>query len=1132
MRRQLISFLAVIGISIAGLGALPAVAQTIATGEQPPQSVKDLDNPKGLPACSVQGTASTETLIGTPGDDVICTGGGDDTVNALAGDDIVIVQVGGAVVINGGQGDDFLIAIRATSAILNGGPGISLIAGSPGNDEITTEDGIDIIAGGFGDDIIISGGDDDLISGGSGNDTINGGDGDNYLYGLDGNDVITSGKGDSRLYGGLGNDRLEALGSGRSTILGEGGDDQLVSGPGYLEADGGEGNDTIDASLTTLGASLRGGDGADTIKGGLGKDTIIGYGYYTKGNESDIMYGNQGDDFLRGGNGADVFYGGEGADVIWGEGGNDSLFGEDGNDNLDASTGDDNVSGGNGDDIINGHDGSDSIEGNEGRDIVFGKSGNDTLNGGLGNDFLVGGDGQDSILGGGGVDYCDSSLGEASTDTCIYDNDAPDYTFGFNYKEMIIGTPGKTANLRITASDLAGIRSLEYSCGTDGVTFDFQAGTYLDKGAAATRPIPFEAREKSFDFILQVAQSEYGQGGPRVCSSSATDYLGNTRSKTEGTVTYLVLPQGQPSAPQNLKFISDGPTTGLLTWSLPNLVGSPAFSSYKVESSTDNQTWTPLFNGNTSEPFLNLMNLKPATNYSFRVRAVNSFDIIDSRYALYNWSVVQAKTSDLEKDLTPVKFRVSDIGQTSAQINWELPSGQSISRVTDFGVQISKDYGWNWQSAKTGVSKSLGLMIQGLLPNTSYQVRIVAFTNEGRSEFLTGEIRTAAGLPGASYLFATGLVGENYELRWTTPSSDGGSPVTDFAIERKATGTTYWEPVAVRSVVDNPFNAYAVTGLLPGRTYEFRVTAQNAAGKGLPSNLVTAFMPGLRGPDAPKSLKVTSIKATSAMVSWSAAYSTSKLTSYRAEMSVDGVNWTKMPVKTALSTSSTLSGLSMGAEYKVRVAGVDMSGLGDYVYSTFRTLSTVATAPSALSANEISSSAFTLNWRTPSSNGGSDISDYVVEINGGGFKWAPVEHEATSATSLRISGLNPAVRYSVRVKAVNKVGHSKASTSLNVTTLATLPGTVSGLKVKSSTTSSTVLIWTAPNTGGSRISDYKVEYSLNQGETWLTVTKSTSSSATVTIRGLKAKTNHLFRVSAKNSIGFGTTSQNLSITTP
>jgi titin len=249
-------------------------------------------------------------------------------------------------------------------------------------------------------------------------------------------------------------------------------------------------------------------------------------------------------------------------------------------------------------------------------------------------------------------------------------------------------------------------------------------------------------------------------------------------------------------------------------------------------------------------------------------------------------------------------------------------------------------------------------------------------------------------------------------------------------------------------------------------------------------------------------------------------------------MSVDGVNWTKMPVKTALSTSSTLSGLSMGAEYKVRVAGVDMSGLGDYVYSTFRTLSTVATAPSALSANEISSSAFTLNWRTPSSNGGSDISDYVVEINGGGFKWAPVEHEATSATSLRISGLNPAVRYSVRVKAVNKVGHSKASTSLNVTTLATLPGTVSGLKVKSSTTSSTVLIWTAPNTGGSRISDYKVEYSLNQGETWLTVTKSTSSSATVTIRGLKVKTNHLFRVSAKNSIGFGTTSQNLSITTP
>ena len=1131
MRRQLISVVAIFSFAFAGLGVQTATAQTTVVEEQPPQSVKDLENPTDLPVCTIQGTSATETLNGTPGKDIICTGGGDDTVNALGGDDIIIVQVGGSVILNGGLGDDFIVAIRANKAIINGGPGISLIAGSPGNDEITTEDGVDLIASGPGDDIINSGSEVDLISGGSGNDTINGGDGDNYIFGMDGDDILTSGKGESRIYGGLGNDRLETIGFGRNKLFGERGDDELISGVGFLTADGGDGNDIVDASQTTLGSDLRGGDGTDTMRGGLGKDTIVGDGYYTPDNGADTIYGNQGDDYLIGGSGTDFIYGGEGQDILRGDGGDDSLFGEGGNDDLVGSVGDDLISGGSGDDIIQGQDGSDTLQGNEGVDIVSGKAGNDTLNGGLGNDFLAGGEGQDSILGGGGVDYCDSSSGETSTDSCIYDNAAPDYTFDFNYQEITIGAPGKGATLRIRASDLAGLRTLDFSCGTDGISFDFLAGKYLDKGAGSTSSIPLQLYEKSFDYTIQITQSEFGQGGPRVCTSNATDYLGNTRSKTEGTVTYYVLPEGQASSPQGVQFYSDGPTSGLLTWRAPSSVGSPAFYSYKVESSTDGKTWTPLFNGTTTEPFVNVMNLKPSTNYSFRVRAVNSSAILDSNYALYNWSVIQAKTSKLETDLTPVKLKVSEIGQTSVQINWELPSGQNISKVTDFGVQISKNYGWNWESAKSGVSKSLGLTIQGLQPNTSYQVRIAAFTAEGTSEFLTGEIKTAAGLPGKSYLFESMLIDNKYELRWTTPNSDGGSTVTDFVIERKVVGTNYWEPVAVTSVLVNPHNSYNMTGLMPGRTYQFRVSAKNAAGQGEPSNLVSTFMPGVRGPDAPRSLNVTSIKTTSASVSWPAAYSTSKLTSYKAEMSLDGVTWTKMPVKTGLSTSTSLTGLAMGTEYKLRVAGVDKMGLGDYFYTTFKTISTVATAPSTLSATEVSASAFTLNWKTPTSNGGSTISDYVVEVNGGGLSWAPVEHEATSATSIRVSGLNPAVKYSVRVKAVNKVGYSKASTTLYVTTLATLPGTVSGLKVKSSTASSTVLIWTAPSTGGSKISDYKVEYSLDQGSTWVTVSKTASSSATVTLKGLKAKTNYLLRVSAKNSIGFGATSQNLSLTT-
>jgi hypothetical protein len=124
------------------------------------------------------------------------------------------------------------------------------------------------------------------------------------------------------------------------------------------------------------------------------------------------------------------------------------------------------------------------------------------------------------------------------------------------------------------------------------------------------------------------------------------------------------------------------------------------------------------------------------------------------------------------------------------------------------------------------------------------------------------------------------------------------------------------------------------------------------------------------------------------------------------------------------------------------------------------------------------------------------------------------------------------MKYTVRVKAVNRVGISKSSTSLYVTTLATAPGTVTGLTVKSVSATGAVITWTAPNIGGSRISDYLAEVSTDNGQTWKAVVKSASSSTTLTLKGLKTKTSYLIRVSAKNSVGYGSVSQGLALTTP
>lgn len=80
-------------------------------------------------------------------------------------------------------------------------------------------------------------------------------------------------------------------------------------------------------------------------------------------------------------------------------------------------------------------------------------------------------------------------------------------------------------------------------------------------------------------------------------------------------------------------------------------------------------------------------------------------------------------------------------------------------------------------------------------------------------------------------------------LSYETPSSDGGSPLTGYCIERKERNSLLWVK-ANESVVRGL--EYNCTGLMEGLEYAFRVSALNKAGQGKPSkqtDWVTARTP-------------------------------------------------------------------------------------------------------------------------------------------------------------------------------------------------------------------------------------------------------------------------------------------------
>jgi Ca2+-binding RTX toxin-like protein len=90
-----------------------------------------------------------------------------------------------------------------------------------GGDTIDAGAGDDVVYGGSGNDDLRGGDGDDTLYGGDGNDDLRGGDGNDTLYGGDGNDQLRGGAGDDTLFGGEGNDEFIFWeGDGTDTIDG------------------------------------------------------------------------------------------------------------------------------------------------------------------------------------------------------------------------------------------------------------------------------------------------------------------------------------------------------------------------------------------------------------------------------------------------------------------------------------------------------------------------------------------------------------------------------------------------------------------------------------------------------------------------------------------------------------------------------------------------------------------------------------------------------------------------------------------------------------------------------------------------------------------------------------------------
>ena len=161
-----------------------------------------------------------------------------------------------------------------------------------------------------------------------------------------------------------------------------------------------------------------------------------------------------------------------------------------------------------------------------------------------------------------------------------------------------------------------------------------------------------------------------------------------------------------------------------------------------------------------------------------------------------------------------------------------------------------------------------------------------------------------------------------------------------------------------------------------------------------------------------------------------------------------------------------------------------------------------------------------LTWAAPSQDGGTGVTDYVVEWSrDAGVTWTVFADGVSTATTATVIGLTNGVEHSFRVRAVSAGGTSEPSQV--ATTTPGIPGAPTNLTATPGN-ARVVLSWRAPTvTGGSSIADYVVQWSTNGGESWITFVDGVSSATTATVTGLENSIAHVFRVRAVNATGTG-----------
>nr|XP_039267384.1 twitchin-like [Styela clava] len=482
----------------------------------------------------------------------------------------------------------------------------------------------------------------------------------------------------------------------------------------------------------------------------------------------------------------------------------------------------------------------------------------------------------------------------------------------------------------------------------------------------------------------------------------------------------------------------------------------------------------------------------------------------------------------------PIDFDL--VTGTDASFSWNPPKSDGGRPITGYEIEKKDTKSPNWSPATKVGPDETTCTVEGLTTGVKYTFRVKAMNQEGESKPLISQPVLASGPPGSPGAPSPGKVtSSSISLTWDQPKSDGGSPVTSYVMEMKEDNGD-WEKVPHKSVENL---CASIKNLKEDSSYKFRVAAVNSSGQGrfIETDKPIVAMDAPEPPVIEEALKATLAEPHNSKAGEDVVLKVPFTGRPKpvATWQKDGVDLefpegdtTKESVVEKGSVTLTLRGVkrSETGAYNVKLTNTE----GETEAKLNLVVKSAPGNPTDMKVLKASSKAITVGWKAPEDDGGTKITQYVMEKKDDGkeVEWTRAGKILPGEKLQFVADhVEKGTSYAFRVSAFNQLGNSGylESEFILADDKYKPPGQPGVPQITDIKNNSCVLSWTEPtDDGGSLINGYLIELRKQNRRNWVSVNEFdlTLKNSGYTVNKLQEGSEYSFRVTAHNEGGNGT----------